>query len=398
MSSLRSAFLATPIALLAACAGPGDPGGGSSSGTGSTALVAAAPQYATLAMDMTTSDVAAGPMMGVADAAGGLMAPAPAPMATDLDPCHPHLLLRTGAVVARVNRHLYKFLGEAEAVMAANPTLATDASVTWERNRNGVDVKFTVTRTGDATFAWKLELTPTGATSSTTVFTGSIDRTGATRPHQGSGEMTLDLTALHAVLPHEPASGTITATFAVTDASRKLVVDAADVAWDVRGESAGLLVQRPPRNAHYVYYREPGKGGSVKITDDMPFACFAIPSLPAADVLLVSRWYRLPSGSVHGRTDAVVTGGLIPADNRIYGVTCHESATESGDPAERFWLLKGEDGTGATWPQLALSAGSGLTPCDDRFGPVPSLQDGADDYVFTPAFFASDDPAPFPTP
>ena len=398
MQPLRSALLALPLALLAACGGT-DVGSGATSG-GSSDLVAATPRYTTLAMDMTASDVAAGPMMGVADAdAGtGMTAPGPLPAVTDMDPCHPHLFLRADAVVARVNRHLYKFLGEVEAVIAANPALATGTSVVWERSRNGVDVKFTVTRDGEAAFSWKLEMTPAGAATSTTVFTGNIDRTGVTRPHQGTGALTLDLTALHAVLPHEPVSGRITAQFAVSDAARKLVVDAVDVTWDVRGEAAGLLVQRPPRNAHYVYYREPGKGGSVKITDEMPFGCSALAPLPSADVLLVSRWYRLASGSVHGRTDAVVTGGLIPAQNRIYGVTCHESATEAGDPAERFWLLKGEDAQGATWPQLALTGGAGLAPCDERFGPVPSLQDASADYVFDPGFFASDDPAPFPAP
>ena len=57
-----------------------------------------------------------------------------------------------------------------------------------------------MTRAGEV-FTWKLELKPTGApdTAFATVFSGDIDRTGATGPHQGTGAFTLDLDALHAV-------------------------------------------------------------------------------------------------------------------------------------------------------------------------------------------------------
>jgi hypothetical protein len=100
----------------------------------------------------------------------------------------------------------------------------------WEAVENGVDRRFTITREGDAAFSWKLELEDTTAASPqfATVFTGSIDRTGATAPHQGTGELTLDLTALHGVLPAEKVQGRITAAFASSarprTASRKLEV------------------------------------------------------------------------------------------------------------------------------------------------------------------------------
>ena len=68
-----------------------------------------------------------------------------------------------------------------------------------------------------------------------------------------------------------------------------------------------------PRSGSYLYYREPGQGGRLKIEDQMVFACPANPNLIPADAELVSRWYRASEASIHGRSDAVMTGGELTA-------------------------------------------------------------------------------------
>ncbi len=385
MKTFRFALaLVSLVPLVLAC-------GGTTGTTTSTALTDAVPRYDALALDASASDVSAGTSV----------AAAPTGTSTALtisDLCHPHLFLRTDAVAIRTNRHLYKFLALVEAVIQGNPTLASSGSVTWERPRGTLDVKFTVERSAsDANvYKWLLEARPllSPAASFTTILTGTIDRTGATAPGQGSGSLALDLTALHSVQPLEPASGVIRASFAVTAASRTIAYDASGVTWDSSGITDGLLAATP-RAAQYVYTRQPGKGGSLTIRDQMPFSCPSNPTSLAADVSLVARWYVV-GGSVHGRSDALMTGGQLPAGNRVVGVTCSQSATVTGDLGEAFWLMKEEDTTtGATVPGIAFTGTVGLSPCDPAFGAtVPSLTDASNDFDFSKVDFTA--PYPFP--
>ena len=116
-----------------------------------------------------------------------------------------------------------------------------------------------------------------------------------------------------------------------------------------------------------------------------------------ADVELVARWYRTSTGSVHGRSDAQMTGGQLATGNRVVGVTCSESGTESGDFGELFWLMKGEDATGATLPGLAFSDTHALAPCDPVLGAkVPTLTDATSDFDFSAVDFTSATTYPFP--
>lgn len=367
---------------------------GGTTSTDAGPLADAAPAYQALALDLTSSDVAAGASL-VAAPGGSATA-----LTASTDLCHPHLFLRTDAVAMRMNRHLYKFLGLVEAVVQTNPTLATADSVTWQRTRGTVVVKFTVSRSAASPtlHGWLLELRPalSPAAPFTTVFTGTIDRTGATRPHDGSGTMSLDLSALHSVLPLEPASGVITASFQLSATSRTIAVDASGVTWDTAGITDGLLATAP-RTARYVYTHAPGKGGSLKIQDQMPFYCPSNPTGVAADVSLVARWYRTATGAVHGRSDARMAGGQLPAGERVVGVTCSESSGDGADFGERFWLMKEEDAAGATVPGLAFLDTHGLPACDPALGAtVPSLTDDTGDFDFSTIDFSSPAPYPFP--
>ncbi len=393
------ALAALPAALLACSGGVADP-----------AFVAATPSYAALSMDQTALDATTPTALSTDATSAALM--------TAGSPCHPHLFVRTHEVVARVNRHLFKFLRRVEDAIADNPEVASATTHEWQRTwMDRTTVRFTMTRDGDV-FTWKLDVAPSGG-GFVPVFWGRIDRTGATGPHQGKGSMTLDLTALHGVVPTEHATGVVDADFETTAASRKLVVDAADVAWEIDPVMPdGSMMSAPveaaleaPRSAHYVYFREPGVGGSLKIADDMVFLCPANPSAKLAEVNLVQRWFRLGDGSVHGRTDARMTGGQlpdhVPAIGQVVGVTCHASGTETGMPVESYWLLKSEDANGATivGSDTTVDGGGASTLCDPMLNQaglptatpiVPNLNDGSTDFGFSTVSFADDVPYPFP--
>ena len=373
---------ALPLAL-AAC------GGGSSS---ARSLNAAAPSSAALTLAVDGASPTAVPVTAAVTQTSTTTLPMPPLDET----CHPHLFVRTEALVDRLNRHLRKALGRIDHVLATHPISDTGGAATWEEIRDGVDAKFTVTRTGDTTYAWELDVKAQGAADFTKVFWGDIDRAGATGPHQGSGDLTLDLTALHAALPAEPAQGTITATFDLGALSRKIVLDAAGVTWDRDGDLDADLPPVAPRNAHYVWLREPGKGGSLVAADEMVFGCPANPQLAAASVELVSRWYVAGDGTVHGRSDARMAGGQLGATQQVLGVTCHARPPSTEDAAEGFWMMKLEDAGAVVWARSSLTGDPAATACDPLLGAVPATDSTQGDFDFSAVDFAGKDAYPFP--
>ncbi len=371
MNPIRSSLLAVPLAL-AACGGPSP----------QDAFRSAAPTSAALQIEVDGGASAAAPAGATGTAQPAAVLPVP-------DACHPLLFARTEAVARRLNRHFGYALGRIEHVIATHPALATDAKVVWTEQRDGLDVRFTMTRTGDV-FAWTLELRPAGAPDDAwvTVFSGDIDRTGATRPHDGKGELALDLDALHSVEPALDVGGKLSATFDLTATRRLVAITAGGVRWDP--DTDGDLARVAPLDASYTWLREPGIGGSLVLKDAMVFACPANPALAPADAELVSRWYRTSSGEIHGRSDAKATGGQIPAGDAWMGVTCHARAADPlATPSEFYWMIKEEDGSGATVTSWEAPAGSGA--CDPAFGAVPSPSSDATDFDFAVAV-----PYPFP--
>ncbi len=375
---LISALLA--LAALAGCGGT----------TSESAFQAAAPNYQALSMDLTSGDEAA-PSAAALTVADGDAA------AVTLPDCHPHLFIRTHDVVSRVNRHMWFFLRHVEGMIHRHPDTTTGDSQVWERVRDGIDVRFTITRSGDAVFTWKLEMKKVVATDFVTVFSGQIDRTGAQGAHQGVGDVALDLGALAGVTGQDVA-GVLAAHFETFTGKRLVVVDAKGVIWDADANAPFL---RQPRDAHYVYDREPGTGGSLKIDEQMVFACPTNVSLAPADVKLVARWYKTASGAVHGRSDALMTGGQLPAGDKVVGLTCHQGAVESADQAESYWLMKEEDPTGATVAGSAHSSSvDPPTVCDPLLNPpngdVPALDNPATDFDMSGIVFTDSTPYPFP--
>jgi hypothetical protein len=367
MNPIRLSVLAVPLAL-AACGGTAR----------EDAFRNAAPSTAALAIDVDAGTTATSTDAG----AGALL--------TGADACHPLLFLRTQAVARRLNRHFAFALARIEDVIASHPVLSTDATMVWTQQRDGLDVRFTMTRAGEV-FTWKLELRVVGASDAAwaIVFSGQIDRSGATGAHQGTGAFVLDLDALHAVLPTRDVAGELKATFSISAEKRLVAITAGGVRWDLGMD--GDLARVAPLDATYTYLREPGVGGSLVLRDSMVFFCPANPTLAPAAAELVSRWYRTSTGEIHGRSDARATGGQLPSGETWVGVTCHaRPADPTRAPAELYWMVKEEDASGATVASWQVQSGAGA--CDAAFGAVPSATDASTDFDFG----AVTEPYPFP--
>jgi len=385
---VRNALLTTSLLLGSACGG-----------ASSDALQAATPSYTALALDQETTDTKGSALTSSTGTEAAAMVAGPTGEA-----CHPHLFVRQREVVERVNRHLFKALHHVEEVIASKPLTTTDSTRVWERVVNGVDRKFTITLVSPDVYSWELDAGPAGTTPLPVVLTGQIDRSAATGPHQGKGTLHIDFANLFAAYPAEKVKeGTLDVAFDLTAASRQLTVTASGIAWDLDPtmfDSASVLAAlSAPRSGAYVYDREPGKGGSLKIQDQMVFACPSNPSLVAADAQLVARWYRAADGSVHGRSDALMQHGQLPAAgvDRVVAVTCHRAGGDGLEQSEGFWLMKAEDAAGTTLTGFSSATlDPTASPCDPIFGDVPLLADATKDFTSWPASYSDGVPFPFP--
>ncbi|GEJ57406.1 hypothetical protein [Anaeromyxobacter diazotrophicus] len=388
---LRHALLAAPLAAALACGGAND---NPTTGGSQAALTAAAPTYAALSLDQVSGDTTGTALATASPTA--LMTTTPV---VEDGTCHPHLFMRQREVVERVNRHIYKVLRHVEAVLATGQVNQTNTSATWETVANGIDRKFTVTFVSGSVYTWELDVGAAGTSPLPVAMTGQIDRSGTTGPHQGKGTFHLDFAALHAGFPAEQvAQGTLDVQFDTEATARTLTVVAKDVKWELDpawldNSTTLMAALSAPRSGSYVFFRQPGTGGSLKLQDQMVFACPANPSLVAADAQLVTRWFKASDGSVHGRSDALMTGGqlALPVD-RVVAVTCHLGAVEGQTEAEGLWLMKAEAADGTT--VKSWSAAAGAQPCDPLFGAVPDLADAANDFKDWPASYS--DGVPYP--
>ena len=280
-------------------------------------------------------------------------------------------------------------------------------------------LRFTIKLVGPSVYSWEFAagtIAPSGPTGPTppplpVIMTGEIDRNGAVGKHDGKGTMSIDFTKFHAAFPNEKvAQGTLEVQFDVSAASRTIAARATGIVWELDASrfDGGVVPSglTQPRSGEYVYFREPGKGGSLKIQDQMVFVCgmdptVTNPDLVPADSQLVSRWYRGTDGTVHGRSDGLITGGqLVAPVDRIVGVTCHSASAEQMMHAEAFWLMKAEKADGSTlvgFSSASVSDPTG-TPCDAVFGGVPVLADPSKDFTGWPTSYYETPPVPFPFP
>jgi len=310
--------------------------------------------------------------------------------------CHPHLFVRTGEIVERVNRHFRKHLHHVEELIEDNP-VGDGQTRTWENVRGGLDRKLTITKAvnldGSATYSFELDLAAVPASGSPAfvkVMSGSLTHVGPADADdtdagagalvENKGVVTFDFTALASVSAGERASGQITDTFDNVHDPVKGVKRSASITLTSfvpeEGDAHG------PRTGSYLWEREPGVGGKLQFQDTVTLFCLPNPAGVQSDLSTVARWYKAADGQVHGRTDAKASGGQLPAGDTWMGVTCARGRTTSA-PAEGFWMMKLEDSTGAT--VTSQSAQVGTEPCDPVFGAVPSATDNQSDYDFSAA-------------
>ena len=378
MKLTRLIFPCCTVAALVAC------GGSQSTET----FRANAPTFDKLAVAQNDSDVAQPSMDAPADVA------TQAVIAPD---CHPHLFQRTGEIIHRVNKHFFKLVRHVEEMISDNPKLSSGTTKTWEKVKEGVDRKFTMTSVanldGSITYNFELDVkSTTGTADFVKVMSGSLTHTGpaeaevaaaaaATRV-EDKGSVTFDYTALSTVVPTEKSRGQITDTFDNIHDPVKGVKRSATLALTAFVPEEGDV--HGPRTGSYSWEREPGVGGKFQFDTSVVLLCPTNTLGKAADVTTVARWYHTTDG-VHGRSDSKATGGQILAGNSWLAVTCAKGQTTSA-PAEGYWMMKLEDAGGATVAGSAVQDGStASTPCDAAFGPVPSLTSSASDYNFSAA-------------
>ncbi len=367
---------------------------GGSTQTASPEFTDAAPTYSNLAIAQNDGDAV--PPAAPSGTGTAIQQDATVPS------CHPHLMDRSHDIMARVNRHFYKHLSHVEDLIEDHPRLATGTAASWENVKNGIDRKFSMTKTanadGSATFTLQLELKQVTQASFTTVMTGTVTALGHAAAadagatlRERSGTVTFDFSALKSVVPTEEAEGKITDTFDNLNDPAKGEKRLASLALDhFIADDDGT---RTPRTASFVWEREPSIGGSFAFQDQVSFGCSQVAS-GAATVDAVARWYKVDGQTVHGRTDAKASGGPFTDGKVLVGVTCAAGGT-AGKPGEGYWMLKVESATGTTISGDAATVGGACdTMLDPKNGPPPSLGNNATDFDFSTLTFVT--PYPFP--
>jgi len=302
------------------------------------------------------------------------------------DPCHPHLFLRTHAVVASFNGGIWRVLRPIRKLIPFSPRRRDGSTHVWERVVDGFDFKYSIVKTGDHSFTATLQVKKVSDpdTSFVTVYNANVQRDPS--DGDGSGSAMLDLDALASVTG-DAVSGQLALTFNVTPAEKTVVFKMTN--FKVNAD--------PARNGHFVFDKQTGKGGSLKFIDDLVLRCTGQtpPAAGTTPVTAVARWLVTTDGTgIHFRGDAGAMGGQVPANEKWEGVTC----AQGKDPRETFWMMKLEDTTTGNTISAHSSQNTVATAaaCDPAFGPVPAIDNAATDYDFTKVDFTSDDPLPFP--
>jgi len=337
----------------------------------------ATPTFEAVAMDMNDSDAVASTQARPKEST--------TTDALSSDTCHPHLFQRTRDVVRVTNGGIGMLLGPLHDTMRLGlPRHRDGKSHSWERVRDGYDWKYSMEKTGDHSFTATLQVKKVGDADFVTVYTAQVERNPA--DHDGSGSATLDLTALHSVIS-SAATGKLSMTFALTPDSKKVIFNMVDY----------TVGSAEPRNGKTVFFKEHGKGGSIKFTQNMPLVCTGPggSATGTTPVEMVARFVDTSSG-IHYRADALATGGQIAAGDKWEGVTCAQGGRRD-EGSETYWMMKLEDAAGATVSGTARESGSTTaSACDAVFGAVPKVDAKDSDFDFASINFTSDDPAPFP--
>ena len=144
-----------------------------------------------------------------------------------------------------------------------------------------------------------------------------------------------------------------------------------------------------PRTGSYTQVHEPGVGGDLDYSADIPTPCPGNPNSGPAQVTVQHRHFIDGSLAI-ARRDTRITGGTLAAGEKVIELGCGSSPIPKADSdPSRYHLRKHEDATGATVSGNVKTKNPTDPPCDSRFGlPVPALANNATDYDFSqPASF-----------
>src|SRR5439155_21066778 len=172
-------FLAAVVVMAAACGGPAQ-----------DVFAKATPSFDAAALDISAGDAV--PENFEASASGGQSPSAAldAAQAAVDDACHPHLFVRTHAVVAATNGSIWRVLRTIRRIIPFSPRRRDGGTHVWERVVDGLDYKYSIVKTGDHSFNATLEVKKVDPTSSfVTVYEARVERDPSN--HDGSGTATL---------------------------------------------------------------------------------------------------------------------------------------------------------------------------------------------------------------
>ncbi|MBS2027156.1 MAG: hypothetical protein JST54_04555 [Deltaproteobacteria bacterium] len=364
-----------------------------------TAIQDNAPTYSNAALDMESGDTSSPSNEQTA--------------ALDQGSCHPYLFARTRNVVRRLNWHLYKVLFMFDHVIAEHPSAQSGATATWERKGPINTFRVVGTKVSETEFTYEVDVKKSSADDSTFVKVANADITVADATNAGntagdarneSGTLSIDFGALGSVVTTETATGTLNYKFSISGQQRDIEVTLANFTPN------DTITDISPRNAHYVFTRTVGVGGSLKYTDELILLCPYLNGAPntaaRSSVNTVFRWTHLSDGTFVARGDTAATADSadtntpnIPSGDKIEGVTC---GTLGNGDAEKYWMMKLEDSSGATIQSGTFSYDSlpntdPTTACDAAFGPIPSTDNGTNDYDFSSVNFADPTAVSFPS-
>src|SRR5690349_18932896 len=234
---MRKILSLAAVTVLAACGGAAQDD-----------FARATPSFDAVALDISAADAVPENFDASASIPAGLTS-ADSQAALD-DPCHPHLFLRTHAVVAATNGGIWRLLKPIRKIIPFSPRRRDGGTHVWERVVDGFDYKYSIVKTGDHSFSATLEVKKVSDpdTSFVTVYQATVERDPSN--HDGSGTASLDLDKLASVTG-ESVSGQLTLDFDVTAADKKVIVTMAN--FKVNSDL--------PRNGHFVFFKQNGVGG-----------------------------------------------------------------------------------------------------------------------------------------
>ncbi|MGZ3458027.1 MAG: hypothetical protein ACXU86_05920 [Archangium sp.] len=212
-----------------------------------------------------------------------------------------------------------------------------DVFVYGPKDMDNATFRLQVKKTGDKSFAWKLDARPLGSTNDKDwklVGAGQLAKGTNDMAHRGKGSLALNLDNLKAVAPNSTGQGKLMASFAHT-------------AGDDKSVSYKLVNFTPDPASHeavtgaFVGYRlMPSRITGIRVMGQWNLA--SMPNDTGAKETVFSRIRFIPGTG--GRADVLATGGDIPANHAYIGSSCWDAQEHEGFKVLRD-CVKGNEST-----------------------------------------------------